>query len=155
MPSYKPVKTLLSSADTLKPLLGHARRLETLTQALRASIDPALSEHIALANLKHKTAVVSADSPAWLATIRYLSPTILETLQRQPGLEHIAEVQYIVLPAADSASQQPVLATRHASLSSKSAQFLASAASGIEDPDIADALKRLSANAHKPATDKS
>ena len=148
MSHYKPVSRLLtSSRGDLQSLLEQAHYLQTLTRVLREAIDPILADHITLANIRENTAIVAADSPAWLSKIRYMAPTILTILKYQPGLAGLLKIQFKVQPPSEPAI--PEQETRRASLSSASSKVLESAASGIHDPDLASALLRLSQQNNK------
>lgn len=143
MSKYKPVSTLLSvPGNNLQSLLKRAQYLQRLTCVLQEQIDPLLSEHITVANLRDSTAIIVTDSPAWLSKIRYLAPIILEVLKVQPGLSNLSNIEFKVQPSGD-----PMTAThesRQINLSTNSSRVLESAASGISDPELADALRRLS-----------
>jgi hypothetical protein len=143
MSIYKPVSSVLSaSGSNLESLLERAQYLKNLTLLLRANIDPAISTHIVVANLRGDTAIVAADSPAWLSKIRYLAPVILQLLKLEPGLDSLNKIQFRVLPTNNPQAQthEP----RKVNLSAVSSEVLESAASGIHDPELADALRRLS-----------
>jgi len=140
--SSKPISRILTARDgKLQSLLERALYFEALSHVLREVLDPALAKHITLANLRGDTAIVAADTPAWLTKIRYQAPVILQQLKRQPGLGAINKVQFKVQPPDQSQALQPV---RRATLSPSSAQVLESAAEGIADSGLADALRRLS-----------
>jgi hypothetical protein len=143
MSQYKPVSRLLtSSTGNLQSMLERAHYLQTLTRLLQNSFDPTFSQHITLVNLRHDTAIVAADTPAWLSKIRYLAPAILTVLRQQPGLSKLHKLQFKVQPMEDTHSTSQ--ANRRATLSMDSSKILESAASGISDPDLANALQRLS-----------
>jgi hypothetical protein len=140
---YKPVSRLLTtSSGDLQSLLEQAHFLQALTHALREAIDPVLADHITIANIRDNTAIVAADTPAWLSKIRYMAPTILTILRQQSGLADLRKIQFKIQPSTEPpASEQK---RRHATLSSASSKVLESAASGIHDPELASALRRLS-----------
>lgn len=147
MPKYQSVSNLLSHSGTrsdshLQSLLERAQYLQSLTRVLREHIDPVLSDHITVVNIRRDSAIVAADSPAWLSKIRYLSPVILQILQEQAGLMSINNIQFKVQPSADSETRTQV--SRHATLSASSSKILESAASGARDPKLAEVLQRLS-----------
>ncbi len=141
MPSKSVSRILTARNSKLQPLLERAFYLEALTRILREALDPVLAEHITLTNLHNDTVTVAADTPAWLTKIRYLAPIVLQHLRQQSGLEALNTVRFKVLPLDQPHNLQP---TRRATLSSSSSQILKSAAEGIDDPDLADALRRLS-----------
>ena len=141
MSKYKPVSSVLSaSGSNLESLLERAQYLKNLTLLLRENIDPAISTHIVVANLRGDTAIVAADSPAWLSKIRYLAPVILQLLKQEPGLGNLNKIQFRVLQTDNPQTHE----LRKVNLSASSSEVLESAASGIHDPELADALRRLS-----------
>ncbi len=153
MSQYKPVSRLLTTSNgDLQSLLEHAHYLQALTRILREAIDPILAEHITVANIRENTAVVAADSPAWLSKIRYMAPTILAILKQQSGLADLHKIQFKVQPPIDPATPDQAdyeQKTRRAALSPASSKILESAAQGIHDPDLANALRRLSRQKNK------
>ncbi len=153
MSQYKPVSRLLTtSKGDLQSLLEQAHYLQALTRVLREAIDPVLGEHITIANIRENSAIVAADSPAWLSKIRYMAPTILATLKQQSGLTDLRKIQFKVQPPAEPATPDQAnyeQKTRRATLSSASSKVLESAASGIHDPELANALRRLSRQNNK------
>lgn len=145
--STKPVaKILATQSSGLHTLLERAQYLQNLTQALRESLEPMLAEHVAIANLKEHTVVLTADSPAWLTQLRYQAPELLRILQQLPGLRSVSKVQLkIQAPSSAPVSKPP----RHISLSANNAQLLESAAASTHDTALADALFRLSKHTRK------
>lgn len=148
MPSSPVAKILSRRNSALSALLEQAQYLQQLTQALRDSLDTQLAAHVTVANLREQTAVITTDTPAWLTRLRYQAPVILDLLRTLPGLQKLQKVQFKIQP--DSLSPPPP-PPRRASLSTTSAHLLKSAAFGTEDPELAEALYRLSRHKH---TDK-
>jgi hypothetical protein len=140
--SSRSVAKILAARDSgLQPLLERAQILQSLTRVLREALDPVIADHISLVNLDNDTAIVAADTPAWLTKVRYLAPILLQQLQQQRGLHGLRKVQFKVQPVMETPPAPPA---RRAVLSTNSAQLLDSAASGIHDPALAAALRRLS-----------
>lgn len=142
MSSYQPVSKILSHPGGLQPLLERAQFLQALTQLLRESVDPVIGEHITLSNLRDDTAIITADTPAWLTNIRYLAPTLLQLLQQQAGLQKLRKIQFKVQPADGRGTS--IQTPRRAKLSTQGSRSLTDAASAIEDPELSAALRRLS-----------
>lgn len=147
MSGFKSSSRILTASNSLQPLMERAHYLQALTRQLREAVDPVLAEHISLANLKSDTAIIIADSPVWLANIRYLAPDFLRLLQQQPGLEKLRKIQFKVQPANPAAQAQTEI--RRASLSTDSAELLESTANDIQDKELAQALQRLATRAEK------
>ena len=149
-PFGKSLASILAAADNgLQPLFVHAHRLQTLNRMLRGALGEPLGPHVSLCNIRTDTAIVTADSPAWLTQLRYQAPTVLHILQSQQGLESLRKVRFKVQPASEPA--EPVSPPRRASLSLSGAETLKSAAEGIQAPELAEALRRLALNGSKKA----
>lgn len=142
-----PAAILAGAGSNLQPLLVHARRLQRLDHALRGALGEPLGPHVHIGNIRADTAVVCADSPAWLTQLRFLAPTILHILQQEKGAEGLRKIQFRIQPAArlSTAERTP----RRSSLSTSGAETLANAAGYIEDDELAEALRRLAKNAEK------
>jgi hypothetical protein len=139
--SSRPVASFLTSGEGgLQSILQRAQALQALTQILRESLDPVIADHISLVNLHGDTAIIAADSPAWLTKVRYLAPVLLQLLQQQSGLQGLRKVQFKIRPSAETAETAPA---RRASLSTDGAQLLDSTAASVSYPPLADALRRL------------
>lgn len=148
--SGKSLASILAAADNgLQPLFAHAHQLRSLNRMLRGALGEPLGPHVSLCNVRTDTAIVAADSPAWLTQLRYLAPTVLHILQTQPGLESLRKVRFKVQPASEPA--EPAAPPRRASLSPSGAEILKSAAEGMQDPKLAEALRRLALNGSKKA----
>jgi len=80
--SGKSLASILAAADNgLQPLFAHAHQLRSLNRMLRGALGEPLGPHVSLCNVRTDTAIVAADSPAWL-----------HILQTQPGLESLRKV---------------------------------------------------------------
>ena len=149
MPSKSVANLLAAQASGLNTLVERAHYLQELTTILQKILhdilqdkgNPELAKHVNFANLRDDTAVITTDTPAWLTQLRYQAPVILTHLKQQPGLQGLCKIQFKIQPP----SQNPILKpARRATLSAHSAAILKSAANGIEDTELSDALRRLS-----------
>ncbi len=70
-------------ASSLQPLLSYANYLQNQSKRLRDSLSEPIASHIALANIRHGVATIVVDSSTWLGKVRYLAPTIQQTLIKQ------------------------------------------------------------------------
>lgn len=144
----KSLATILGAANNgLQPLFAQARQVQQLNETLRGALGDPLGPHVSLSNIRDDTAVIAADSPAWLTQLRYLAPTVLHILQSQEGFESLTKVQFKIRPA--STPNAVALPPRRACLSSSGADTLNGAAEWITDPELAEALRRLALNRSK------
>lgn len=149
MPSKSVTKFLFAQNSGLNTLIERAQHLQKLTSTLQKILrdmgSSELAEHINFANFHDNTAVITADTPAWLTQLRYQAPTLLKHLKQQPGLQELRKLQFKIQPP----SQAPLLKpARRAALSTYGADVLKSAANGTEDTELANALRRLSQQKH-------
>lgn len=143
--STKSLSSILANAHGgLQPLFARSRQLQSVNDLLRGALGEPLGPHVALCNIRADMAVVSADSPAWLTQLRFQAPVILHILQSHPGLEGLRKVQFKVQPPSEPA--MPATPPRRATLSASGAGTLSSAAEGIRDPELSEALRRLARN---------
>lgn len=62
--------------DNLQRLIARAGQLERLNVRLLDRLGSPAKHHIRLANIRDGVAYLQADSPAWLARLRYMKPQI-------------------------------------------------------------------------------
>ncbi|GAB6040214.1 hypothetical protein JCM17961_08880 [Endothiovibrio diazotrophicus] len=144
----EPLRGLLGgAANELSQLVARAGRLERLRQRLKGRLPAELSGHCRLANIRGDTAVVSCDSAAWGARLRYLEPQLLDALNRQEGLS-LRRVRVKVLPHTAPPPPPPVPG-HLPQLNEANADLLEATARGIADAGLSAALRRLARRGRK------
>ena len=140
---------LVSSNKQLNQLYTHARNICTLNEKLHNYLAPSLSSHCTVANYSADTLIVNADTSAWASKLRNRIPDILDYARHECGLSKLISVRIRVSPNHNiTRSALPATAlSRKASLSKKSAEFIASVATSIEDPVLREAILKISKNA--------
>ncbi len=137
---------LLSSQNAqLASLAAEARRLESLRQCILKCLTPETAPHCLGADLKDGTLTLYLDSGAWTTALRYQHHVVLAAVQtqvRQPCHTLKLKVLPEPLPGVPPAPGPRVL-------SAETQQLLESTAGGVDDPALAESLKRL-ARGHKP-----
>jgi hypothetical protein len=117
----------------------HAQTLDRLTGAVRELLPPALARHCRGTALRAKTLTVFVDSSVWTTRLRFYQHNIKNGLGRRLGAD-IRRMQVKVMPRRPVARiprrepQRMTTATR---------RLLHETANGIDDHDLADALRRL------------
>ena len=134
-------------ANELTQLVARAGRLERLRRRLKGQLPGGLEEHCQLANIRGDTAVVSCDSAAWGARLRYLEPRLLETLNQVEGLS-LRRVRVKVRPAEPVRPVAPPPG-HMPELNASNSELLEATARGINDPDLSEALRRLARRGRK------
>jgi hypothetical protein len=124
----------------LASLTAEARGLEALRRCVLGCLPPDTAPHCLGADLKHGTLTLYLDSAAWTTTLRYQHQSLLAAVQaasRQPCTSLRLKVLPEPLPGVP-----PQPAPRE--LSPETRQLLESTAGGVDDPVLAESLKRLS-----------
>ena len=132
----------------LSQLIARAGRLERLRRRLKGQMPSGLAEHCQLANIRGDTAVVSCDSSAWGARLRYLEPQLLKTMNQAEGLA-IRRLRVKVRPATAPRAEAPPPG-HMPRLNETNADLLEATARGVDDPALSEALRRLARRGRKP-----
>jgi len=133
-------RILAAQNDSLQSLLERAAVLDGVNQRLLRLLPSPLNQHICLANIREDTAVIMADSSAWLTRARYQGAEILQLLRQEPGLAQLKKLHFKIQPLA----QYPERPVSRPQLSENAAELLISTAKVIADPKLKSALHNLS-----------
>jgi len=143
------VSKLLKKTQT--PLQRITQRCQVLKQIdtiLHQTIPHPLSEHCHIANLRHTTLIMHADSALWASQLRYLLPNLMEQWRNE---RHLPEIQKVDIKVRFT--HQPARHyTHHPSLSEKSESLLRDTAEQVTHPELKSALLKLAQ--HGGQTDK-
>jgi hypothetical protein len=133
----QPVK----AADTpaLSGLVAQARLLDLLDHAVRAALPAPLASQCRLVNTRQSRLILLANSPTVAARLRLMRDTLLDHASRVSGRRYDELTVKVGSPAATVASTPPA----GKPLSPLAADHLRRAASFLEDPQLADLLRRL------------
>jgi hypothetical protein len=135
------VRQLLGSSLTpLGRLMAAGRRLDSANRALDEFLEEPLKGRVSVALAGRETLTLVAESPAWSARVRYLTPQILDHMRRRLENPRLSRVQIVTRPTETSASPPP---QRRARLSSRSADLIESVARASDNEALASALMRL------------
>ena len=147
MRSSKPfqVGKLLDGSEASR-LLSRARALGELDALVRELIPAPLNAHCRVMSMRDDTLIVSADSAAWAARLRYQSPYLVKQLTGLSSVK-LRTVQVRVRAAEQLPGRRP--APLRQALSGKNSMALKQAARNVTDAGLKAALLRL-AGRHKP-----
>jgi len=123
----------------LASLAAEARSLEDLRQRVIGCLPPDTAPHCLGADLKDGTLTLYLDSAAWTTALRYQHQALLTAVQaasRQPCNTLRLKVLPEPLPGVPPKPEPRELSTG-------TRQLLESTARGVDDPALADSLKRL------------
>lgn len=143
--SDKIVKPLSSLLDPV--LLARSKRYDRLSLRLRQSLPAECDGHYAITGIHQQELVIVADSPVWATRLRQLAPQILALASGQPTVLRHVQIK-TRLPTSEPLNIQPAVRTVRRELSPRASQQINSAAAGIADPSLKNALLKL-ARRHK------
>ncbi len=145
------IRQLLGSSITpLGRLVAAGRRLAKANDALDEFLDEPLKGRVSVARASGETLTLVAESPAWSARVRYLTPQILDHLRSRLDDLGLNRVKIVTrpteLPADPPARPRP-------RLSSRSAALLECVAKTTDNEALASVLERLSGRADRQKRD--
>ena len=137
------VRQLLGGSLTpLGRLMAAGRRLGAANTALNEFLEEPLKGRVSVARAGPETLTLVAESPAWSARVRYLTPQILDHMRRSLENPRLNRVQIVTRPTESPTDPPP---RRRATLSRQSAALLESVAKSSENEALASSLRRLAA----------
>lgn len=131
----------IKAADTpaLSGLVAQARLLDLLDHAVRAALPAPLASQCRLVNTRQSRLILLANSPAVAARLRLMRDTLTDHASRISGRRYDELTVKVGSPAATVGSTS----TTGKPLSPLAADHLRRAASFLEDPQLADLLRRM------------
>ncbi|NOX08966.1 MAG: DUF721 domain-containing protein [Gammaproteobacteria bacterium] len=144
MPSKHPIRIqqLIKNGryPQLKQLQRQIKQSDNLTDLLHEIIPFAMHQHCQAGILHDKLLVIITNSAAWATRLRYLTPQIIQHMKKRYRAP-INKIQVKIRPQA----KEPQKPTRQATtLSKENAELLKKTANSIQDPELAEALLKLS-----------
>lgn len=131
------ISTLLGQTAKLSALADQASNLAALQKLWSATVPEILRHSTHAGAIKHKRLTVYAENGAVAAKLKLLLPSLLTRLQKQ-GVE-VTSIRIEV----QVKSRLPKPKKPHRTLSSQSAEQLATLADKLGDSELAEALMRL------------
>ncbi|TBU87815.1 DciA family protein [Stutzerimonas kirkiae] len=130
---------LLRDAKPLKALFHQARRLEQLQQLLESQLQPAARAHCKVASWRDGCLLLVITDGHWATRLRYQQRRLQRQLAEMQAFAGLARILFKVQPPIPDTPRPAAVPplTRHA------ADGILSAADGISDPRLREALERL------------
>jgi len=145
------VRQLLDSSLTpLGRLMTAGRRLNAANTALEEFLEEPLKGRVSVARAGRETLTLVAESPAWSARVRYLTPQILDHLRTRLENPRLRRVQIVTRPTETPAVAPP---ERPPQLSQHTAALIESVARNSDNEALASALMRLAGRADRQKRD--
>ena len=130
----------LAGNDKIAAYLNMIERNAKLLRDVRRSLPAPLDEHCLYASLDAGILTLVTDSPVWSSRLRFFAPELERSLSSDSS--PIASCHIRVQPQAVSPSPPSGREPGH-KLSRRTVDHLIEAAAGIEDAELAAALRRL------------
>lgn len=141
---------LLSPLSPLGRLVAAGRHQGAADAALQEFLQEPLKGRVHVARASGETLTLMADSPAWSARVRYLTPQILDHLRSRLENPRLTSVQIVTRPT-DPPPEPPRRPPRR--LSRRAAALLESVARSTDNAGLAAVLKRLATRAPRDEGD--
>jgi hypothetical protein len=132
-------KVLKKNQTSLQRLNQRCQALKQVDEILHQTIPSPLNEHCHIANLRHTTLIMHADSGLWASQLRYLLPKLMEQWQNETHLPDIQKVE-IKVRFTHQPEQRHI---HHPSLSKKTESLLRDTAEQVTHPKLKSALLKL------------
>ena len=81
----------------IKALMDQLTKIKTINNSLHQTIDPLLSQHCRVVNIRKTILVIAVDSPVWANKLRFQLPDLISHF-RQNGFISLANIELIVQP---------------------------------------------------------
>lgn len=134
-------------------IIRKTEHLNKLNRLVQSKLDPTLSAHCRVANLRDGILVLTTSSPAFGHLLRFKSIDLLSALRAEPqwcGLKSIQTrvcpehpLTLAALPLVQSNAKEQALGSMGPSLSVQSAELLKNTANNIQSPRLRHALLKL------------
>ena len=119
------------------------RQNNALTKALIACLPPDFAPHVMVTKYQNGVITISADSAAWMTTLRFHTNSILSNLSIEAGIE-IKSLNIKVIPArVFKPFDELVVVKREVDVSKATAESLKQVGESTVDPTLSAALLRL------------
>lgn len=142
-PPAKTPANLLREHKPLQALFSAAQRLGKLQALVEAQLEPAAREHCQVASWHDGCLLLLTSNGHWATRLHYQQRRLLRLLQEQTAFNGLQRILFKVQPVTGSSSA----GARHVELSAAAADSLRTAADGISDPRLREALERLAKHA--------
>ncbi len=131
------------SAKLQLRILRKALELQKMEQAIKASLPLDCHAHLNVGGIRENELILLTDSPVWQTRLRMFSQTILEALLQHTGIT-LTRVKIKLTPSKRLI--EPALPPKR-TLSKDSAKIINQTAACISDPELRQAMLRLSKKA--------
>ncbi len=96
--SYKTIDKIIASSKELLSLKVQGEKLEQIQVLLLAELAPELQPHVKVADYKNAVLFLELDSAAYATHLRFVLPTLTQTLCLKPLLQRLRRIEYYVQP---------------------------------------------------------
>ena len=141
MSSPTRLDTIFTHNSILRQLFRQASAHQGLSSRLRDLLAEPLRSHIELVAIRDGTLILTADSSAWAAKMRYQVPDLHRQMSE---ISEFSNIQTIRVKVAKSSAARHPLETRKAlPMSAPTAEELQRQAASLDDPALKAVLLRL------------
>jgi hypothetical protein len=136
-----PINRILTDRSAaVERLFRNVEFLNSINTLIREGASSKLAAHCSAAGIRDRQLVILVDSPAWATRLHFEQNAIMQRVRQQPDLNSLTGIQIKVRPT----DTPPVNIVRKIEpLSAHTTADLRACADKINDPSLANALRRL------------
>jgi len=138
---------ILTTSPMLREIVDKVEQLAKLNRAVLKKLDPSLSTHCRVANLRNGILILTTTSPIWGHKLRFAKTDILTTLRSNPEWMGLKAIETEVRPAPEPVLRSTETGLPKPHLSSIGAYYIKMAATEINSLALQKALLRLAKRA--------
>lgn len=135
-------KILNNANSELEVLVTHARQLRRLQAKYQDTVSENLANKCQVANFRNGILTLSCQSSAWATRAKMEKIQILDALRKSEAFPYLEEIEFLTRPAPQPSDYKENFVD--IAMSSESAKAITAMANSLEDPDLREALLRLS-----------
>lgn len=136
-----PINRILTDRSAaVERLFRNVEFLQSINKIIKESASSKLATHCAAAGIRDRQLVILVDSPAWATRLHFEQNAIMQHVRQQPEMNSLTGIQIKVRPK----DAPPVNIVRKIEpLTPQASADLRACADKINDPALANALRRL------------
>lgn len=144
------IQYLQYDTQALGPLSDKLKEIRRWNRILTENMPAdslSLLQHCHIIHADKTTITLIIDSPNWATRVRFLTPTLIAALKRQPEFGDLTTIRHKVAPMTSGKMPQKKVKKSQTPISKKNATLLSHTAETVQHPGLRAVLKRMAKRA--------
>ncbi|HCU04803.1 MAG: hypothetical protein A2X77_03765 [Gammaproteobacteria bacterium GWE2_42_36] len=134
---------LQHQSGLLSDLVEKVSELQSINTILQKHLDPKMAAHCQVANYHQGKLTLVADHNTWATRIRYLAPTLLIQMRKEPIFSTILSIQCLVQMGSFQSNQPSTAISKKTDLPDETKKLIRSTAKHVRSEALKKSLLRL------------